>query len=57
MNETTLISDDIQRLKGSGIEYLIDHKGNPIAKFYDGMLTCDGSLECDMDVPTLPMVG
>ena len=32
------VSDDITKLNGEGLEYLVDSDGNVIAKFIDGCL-------------------
>lgn len=36
-----VVSNDIHKLLGVGEEILLDHNGEPIAKFIDGNIACE----------------
>lgn len=41
MSETIRIAESTLDLTGNGLEYLVDAKGNVIARFINGMLASD----------------
>lgn len=52
--EKIVITKDIRDLTGTGEEFLLDRDGNPIARFYNGMLSSDTDEQEHSEEITLP---